>query len=167
MNAFIYQADLYCESCGQSIRDRLTKDGKAPEDPEDEHSYDSDNFPKGPEPDGGGEADSEQHCAACGVALDNPLTEEGMQARAEAMGRKYLELDSDGPFFCTRKPIPYSADELRSMLDALERTSEELPLSDEGHAVFDSMTALLEGRLKASESSEFARAHTGKGKEKR
>lgn len=80
MDAYIFQADLYCSDCAEEIRDRLTKEGNAPEDPSDEYSFDSDDFPKGPYGDGGGESDSPQHCAGCNVFLENPLTEEGTSA---------------------------------------------------------------------------------------
>lgn len=43
MDAYIYNADIYCEECGEAIRTRLT----CPGDPDDERSYDSDKYPKG------------------------------------------------------------------------------------------------------------------------
>ena len=43
----------------------------------DEDSYDSDDYPKGPYYDGGGEADSPNHCGNCSVHLENPLTTDG------------------------------------------------------------------------------------------
>lgn len=87
MQVFVWQADLLCEDCGEAIRKQLTAEGKAPADPDDENSYDSDDFPKGPYPDGGGESDTPQHCgngADCvnsadetGIFLENPLTDAG------------------------------------------------------------------------------------------
>lgn len=91
MDAYIYAADVYCDACGESIRNRITSEGHAPADPDDEGSYDSGEFPKGPEIDGGGEADSPNHCGAgprclnaieldghkVGAFLENPLTPEG------------------------------------------------------------------------------------------
>jgi len=91
MKAFIYCADVYCEACGEDIRRRLTEEGKAPAEPDDECTYDSDDFPKGPYKDGGGKSDSPQHCGSgedClnptvidgekyGCFLENELTEEG------------------------------------------------------------------------------------------
>lgn len=47
-------------------------------DASDEGSYDSDDFPKGPYPEGGGEADTPQHCDSCHEFLENPLTSDGM-----------------------------------------------------------------------------------------
>lgn len=93
--AYIYCADIYCESCGEAIRKRLTDEGMIV-DTADEYSYDSDDFPKGPFPDGGGEADCPQHCGsgeACleaitltegdgrkvGAFLENPLTSYGVK----------------------------------------------------------------------------------------
>jgi hypothetical protein len=69
MNAYIYQAALYCENCASYIMDR-DKDKPGPRE-------DSNDWPQGPYPDGGGEADSPQHCDGCGIFLENPLTKEG------------------------------------------------------------------------------------------
>jgi len=44
--AYIYCADIYCDSCGEDICRRLTEEGFAPDDPNDERSYDSGEFPK-------------------------------------------------------------------------------------------------------------------------
>lgn len=73
-NVYIYQAALFCEPCGVSIRENIPQPDHANID--DESTYDSDEWPKGPYPDGGGEADTPQHCDGCGVALNNPLTTE-------------------------------------------------------------------------------------------
>ncbi len=75
MRAYIYQADLYCEGCGEAIKTELALPPGY--DPENESSYDSDDYPKGPYDGGGGEADAPQHCGRCGVFLENPLTAEG------------------------------------------------------------------------------------------
>jgi hypothetical protein len=92
-SVYMFQGGLYCEDCGQAIQVEIRKDGKAPEDEDDEDSFDSDDFPKGPFGDGGGEADSPQHCdsqAHClnaiklpcgskiGAWLGNPLTSDGI-----------------------------------------------------------------------------------------
>ena len=100
MLVYIYQADLYCQQCGEAIRAQITEEGSAPVNPDDETSYTSDDFPKGPYPDGGGEADSPQHCAMgskcvntiklttpsmfsdgnkIGAWLENPLTTDGVK----------------------------------------------------------------------------------------
>lgn len=51
---------------------------ECPGDPDDENTYDSFDFPKGPYSDGGGEADTVQHCDGCGCHLENPLTGYGV-----------------------------------------------------------------------------------------
>jgi hypothetical protein len=73
MNVYIYAADIYCEECGAAIRDQITGEGHAPADIDDETSYDSDEFPKGPYKDGGGKADCPQHCG-CGAECVNAMT---------------------------------------------------------------------------------------------
>jgi hypothetical protein len=47
----------------------------------DENDYDSDDLPKGPYPNGGGEADTPQYCDGCGILLENPLTQAGYRLR--------------------------------------------------------------------------------------
>ncbi len=88
--AYIYNADIFCDDCGKSIRQRLTAEGTAPPDPDDEYSYDSDEFPK--HADGSSESDCPQHCGSMddcinaiefsdghsvGAWLENELTLEG------------------------------------------------------------------------------------------
>lgn len=73
MDAYIYQAGLFCPNCTKEIKKTLT----CPGDPNDEWTFDSDDYPKGPFADGGGEADTPNHCAKCQCFLENPLTEEG------------------------------------------------------------------------------------------
>lgn len=91
--AYIYAADIYCAACGEDIRARLKREGKKPRNAGDETAYDSDEYPKGPYTDGGGEADCPQHCGShakcldptiigdqvCGHFLENPLTTEGVK----------------------------------------------------------------------------------------
>ena len=79
MDAYIYQADMWCAGCGERIRREITEQGGAPANPEDEAAYDSGDFPKGPYDDGGGESDAPSNCAGCGVFLENPLTAEGYE----------------------------------------------------------------------------------------
>jgi hypothetical protein len=94
VDAYIYCADIYCEDCGEAIKkDLLEGIGTCPKcqtplgyieiDDEnvygcakceraaisllgfdDERSYDSSEFPKGPYSDGGGESDVPQHCGS-------------------------------------------------------------------------------------------------------
>jgi len=73
VNAYIYQAALLCEHCANAWREGLTDTG------------DSDDYPQGPYSEGGGEADSPQHCDTCGLFLENPLTAEGVGYVEEAM----------------------------------------------------------------------------------
>lgn len=71
--AWIYQADIYCGDCAQEICKRLDARGGADED-------DSESYPQGPYPDGGGEADSPQYCGGCSGFLGNLLTDDGMES---------------------------------------------------------------------------------------
>jgi len=97
MNVFIFAADMHCEDCGNAIRKDLIVEGLAPADPDDEHTYDSDDYPKGPYPDGGGEADYPGHCGSCGVFLMNPLTGDGYEyLRAQADMAGAIVRDEDG-----------------------------------------------------------------------
>lgn len=90
LDVYVYAADLHCTRCGEKLREDLTREGRAPADPEDEKSYDSDNFPKGPYADGGGESDAPQHCGTCGRFLGNPLTADGVAYLKEALREKRL-----------------------------------------------------------------------------
>lgn len=111
MKAYVYQAALYCEDCGKQICDQLDRAEKTPDDVNNESSYDSDDYPKGPYGSGGGEADCPQHCDngdtclnaenlvdSCqfsssnptgeyqiGVWLGNPLTAEGLKYTVQAI----------------------------------------------------------------------------------
>lgn len=95
---YIYAADLWCYSCGREIRKRLRREGKAPADPHDENSYDSDEFPKFVGD--AGEADCPQHCGAgeecleaielpsgrkVGALLSTELTGDGVRYTQEAI----------------------------------------------------------------------------------
>jgi hypothetical protein len=83
MLVYVYAAALYCEECGEKIREDLTAKGEAPEDSEDETSYDSDDFPKGPTDEG--ESDSPSHCDGCACFLESTLTSEGEAYVIEAV----------------------------------------------------------------------------------
>ena len=80
MNVYVYRADLLCEECGEAARLGLNAQGKSPADLDDESTFDSDDYPKGPYPDGGGEADTPQHCGKCGLFLMNSLTATGEES---------------------------------------------------------------------------------------
>jgi len=94
---YIYQGALLCAGCGSEVKAELDTEMNAdghPLKPEgDETTYDSDAYPKGPYPDGGGEADGPQACDICRKFLENPLTQDGyeylrsMVHEAEAKGR--------------------------------------------------------------------------------
>jgi hypothetical protein len=86
MLIYIFQADIYCQGCGEALRAEIAK----PEgfDVDNESSFDSDVYPKGPYGQSGGEADSPQHCGACGLFLENPLTPDG-RAEVERMCDPY------------------------------------------------------------------------------
>ena len=60
--SYIYQADVYCDDCGKAICRRLKREGLAPADPDDEWTFDSDEYPKRADDDD--EADTPQHCAS-------------------------------------------------------------------------------------------------------
>lgn len=85
----IYQADVWCDSCAQEIRERLQKVRVDHIDEDDERSYDSDEFPKRMGDDE--ESDSPQHCGS---------GEECLEAETLPSGRKvgalFGSLTSDG-----------------------------------------------------------------------
>ncbi len=85
MDVYIYCADIYCAECGEAIRKDVAKDGGLPADELDEYTYDSNDYPKGPYADGGGESDCPQHCGNCHTFLENPLTADGYEYVQEAL----------------------------------------------------------------------------------
>lgn len=82
---YMYQAALYCEECGEKIRVEITAAGNAPEDIDDDYTYDSDDFPK--RGDSGDEGDTPDHCDACGEFLENALTGDGVTYTEEIINR--------------------------------------------------------------------------------
>ena len=89
---YIYEAEVWCDDCGESISAQLLAEGRVPEDPHDEFSYDSDDFPKGPY-NNDEETDTPEHCASgedclnaielasgrkIGALLSTTLTDEGI-----------------------------------------------------------------------------------------
>lgn len=94
MDAFIYSADLFCSDCTTTIKQEIAHryPQHVPVNPQDECSYDSDRYPKGPYMDGGGESDSPQHCGRCGLFLENPLTRDGYRYVEDKLRR-----DGDSP----------------------------------------------------------------------
>lgn len=83
--AYIYQAALWCDDCGEAIRKRLDEAGEAPEDPSDESSYDSDDYPKGPDSDDD-EADSPSHCDSGAECLNALELDDGSKVGAIVSG---------------------------------------------------------------------------------
>lgn len=81
MQVYMLQAALICDHCASEFMANTPKPDHVVYFPNlneyDESSYDSDEWPKGPYPDGGGEADTPQHCDHCGVFLENSLTLDG------------------------------------------------------------------------------------------
>lgn len=82
MDTFIYRAALYCPHCAEQIKTHIreTDSGSIRAG-----ANDSDTWPQGPYSNGGGEADTPQHCDTCGVFLENPLTRDGENYVREAM----------------------------------------------------------------------------------
>jgi len=104
MDAYVYRAALWCGPC---LIKALAAERKAAPGAIDifpaevlqqivsangftsESHYDSDDLPKGPYAEGGGEADAPQHCEGCGQFLGNPLTVDGLIC-VENVIRDYL-----------------------------------------------------------------------------
>jgi hypothetical protein len=97
MDVYVYQADLYCLACGNHIRRGLKQEGI-------EDEGDSETYPQ-KFADGGGEADSPQHCGnhkdciqaidlgsgyPIGAWLENPLTEDGIRYVATTLASDFL-----------------------------------------------------------------------------
>ena len=70
MNVFMYCAALLCGDCGEKAVENCANRSIV-------DNGDSDTYPQGPYPEGGGEADTPQHCDDCGKFLENSLTEDG------------------------------------------------------------------------------------------
>ena len=83
MDAYIYQADIYCEDCAEDIKQDIFAAANSIDDMK--PLNDSDGFPQGPFSNGGGEADSPQHCGSCGVFLENSLTDDGQEYVRKAL----------------------------------------------------------------------------------
>ena len=92
MDVYIYCADIYCEDCGEAAKRLILRTAKAPAD-----TGDSDDYPQGPYSDGGGEADTPQHCGDCGVFLGNELTGDGEDYVTAAIREAYSEAEAGLP----------------------------------------------------------------------
>lgn len=93
MKAYVFQAALLCEDCAREFMAANAKPDHV--DMADESSYDSDEWPKGPYSEGGGETDCPQHCDSCGVFLENPLTPDGGDYVREKAAEFVATLDTD------------------------------------------------------------------------
>jgi hypothetical protein len=87
--AAIYQADLWCDDCADAIREQVQARGHAPADPDDEHTYDSDEYPKHAGDDD--ESDCPQHCGAGETCLNAIELPSGRK-----VGLLFGSLTSDG-----------------------------------------------------------------------
>src|SRR5579872_2144032 len=94
-NIYIYQADVWCDDCGREIREELNQAGKAPDDPGDESSYDSDNYPKRSYK-GDHESDSPSHCASGPECLNAEILPDGTK-----IGMIFGALTNDGVLYVT------------------------------------------------------------------
>jgi hypothetical protein len=141
VDVYLYQAALYCEDCGRAGAEALDSKGVLDEG-------DADGYPQGPYPDGGGEADSPQHCGAgdgcvyaevldgrsVGVFLENPLTDEGRRHVATQSGAS--ELVRKWRDFYGIDPAGFPAIEATHIETWFER--------DRGHlALYDSRTGAV------------------------
>ena len=68
--AYIYQADIICEDCFGTVTEEID----APDDPNDEHSYDSDDYPKAVFT--GFEHSRQEHCGICHTEVETYIYHE-------------------------------------------------------------------------------------------
>lgn len=78
MDVYIYQAALLCCKCTNEVCITLSLRDIG-------NNGDSDHYPQGPYPNGGGEADCPQHCDHCCTFLENPLTDDGVSYTINAV----------------------------------------------------------------------------------
>lgn len=129
MKVYIYQADLLCEDCGDKCREYLKAAQQAPEDPDDEWSYDSDDYPKGPVEEG--ESDTPSYCSHCGEFLESTLTSEGRDyVRTRVRGYYLTKNGGHGP--CSPEWRAHYADVIDFGLDdvAEEEDEDDLGVED-------------------------------------
>jgi hypothetical protein len=86
VKVYIYQADMWCEECGDRIRGENEAQGSV--DPNSLEAQDSDVYPQGPYESHFIEADTPRHCANCGLFLKVNLTPEGVQYVQDAVDRR-------------------------------------------------------------------------------
>jgi hypothetical protein len=97
MDAYVYQAALLCADCAKERQYELELhnmwDGSKCALKAWPHTWqESDYYPQGPHADGGGEADTPQHCDGCGCFLRNSLTTDG----CHYVNEKLIEHARDG-----------------------------------------------------------------------
>lgn len=116
MRVYTYRAALWCEDCIAHIKRTLPKPAHV--DEENESSYDSDDWPKGPYEADGIEADYADHCAGCGVFLENRLTDDGVKHLADQImtGRVQPAVVA---YYRDDYPQIWVAEDRRKALDAL------------------------------------------------
>lgn len=91
MDAYIYQADFYCEDCGYELIQEIRKEN--PHIKADDFSSDSDDFPQSVTI---GESDVPQHCGHCHCHLENPLTKEGYRYVIDSILEHFSSNGRDG-----------------------------------------------------------------------
>lgn len=105
MNVYVYKAVLLCSNCAEERMEyRKARNGEQP-------CEDSNHWPQGPYPDGGGEADTPQCCDYCNIFLENPLTSAGEQYIYDAV---VASLRSDK---CDRNVLAQWADHYDYLLE--------------------------------------------------
>lgn len=110
MNAYIYQTELWCETCADTIRANLTDEGVAP-----------DEFPEGPLAEGGGESDAPVHCTGCGVYLSAPLTSVGIEYIIEALRAAGMRTDTLDEWAANVRDYELDAQQVRVVESYLSR----------------------------------------------
>ena len=86
--AYIYCADIFCNSCGKDIKANLDRQGLTPAQPCYEWTYDSDEYPKQA---GDEESDCPQHCGSHADCLEAVALDSGHK-----VGKPLGELTGDG-----------------------------------------------------------------------
>ena len=122
MNAYVYQAALLCEECALLVREALVEEypeyAEYPTGNSHFDGEDSDNFPVGPFPEGGGEADCPQHCDNCGKFLENPLTSDGVEYIMSAVADWLLTGAGSGSVI--REWLDFYTDDLHYICETLD-----------------------------------------------
>ena len=77
IDTYAYNADLYCEDCGLSIKNDLDNNNIGVNKIDPINMEDSNYYPQYVGDSGGGESDSPQHCGNCSMFLENSLTSDG------------------------------------------------------------------------------------------